>query len=192
MADTFLLLIGAILANNFVLTQLLGQCPFVGPNGRTDNVLPVGIVTASVLTPAAVATLLLDRYALVPYNLEYLRLVIFMVIVAAFVQFAGSVIRARHPQLVQALDIYLPLIATNCVILGAAWLTPHIRLDLFETVVYTIGASAASTLIVAMFAALLAGLDEAQIPKPFRGAPIVLISIGLISLAFTGFKGVGG
>jgi len=192
MADTFPLLIGAILANNFVLTQLLGQSPFVGPNGRIESVLPAGILTASVLTPAAVATLLFDRFVLAPYDLEYLRLVVFMVIVAAFVEFAGRVIRARHPQLIQALPIYRPLIATNCVILGAAWLTPYIRLDLFETVVYTLGASATFTLIVAMFAALHARLDDAQIPQPFRGAPIVLISIGLISLALMGLKGVGG
>ena len=192
MADTLPLLIGAILANNFVLTQLLGRCPFIGPKGRIDGVLPVGIVTAAVLIPATVATVLFDRFMLVPYQLEYLRLVIFMVIVAAFVQFAGSVIRARHPSFLQALHIYRPLIATNCVILGTAWLTPNIRLDLLETVGYTLGASATFTLIVAMFAALYARLNDAQIPRPFRGAPILLISIGLMSLAFMGFKGVGG
>lgn len=192
MADNFPLLIGAILANNFVLTQLLGQCPFVGPDGRTESVLPVGIVTASVLTLAAMATLLLDRFVLAPYDLEYLRLVTFMLIVAAFVQFACNVVRARHPQLVQVLHIYRPLIATNCLILGAPWVTPQVRFDVFETVVYTLGVAAAATLIVAMFAALLARLHDAQIPQPFRGAPIVLISIGLTSLAFMGFNGVGG
>jgi electron transport complex protein RnfA len=192
MGDTFPLLIGAVFANNFVLTQFLGVCPLFGVGGRLDNAWALGLATAFVMTLSAIASQLIDRFLLVPFDLEYLRLVAFVVVIAALVQFTDMVIRASDPLLHQVLGIYLPLITTNCAVLGVALLAAKQHLSLFATIVYAFGAAAGFTLVVAMFAALRARLDESKVPAPFRGVPIALISAGLMSLAFMGFRGIGG
>ena len=192
MEDAFPLLIGAVLANNFVLTQFLGVCPLFGVGGRLDNAWALALATAFVLTLSAAASHLIERFVLVPFDLEYLRLVAFIVVIAALVQFMTLVIRTIDPVLHQVLGIYLPLITTNCAVLGVALLASNQHLSLFGTLLYSLGAAFGFTLVIVMFAALRERLDETRIPAPFRGAPIHLITAGLMSLAFMGFKGIGG
>ncbi len=191
MVDAFPLLIGAVLANNFVLTQMLGVCPlFTG--GRLDNAWALALATAFVLTLSAAASHLIEQFVLAPLELEYLRLIAFIVVIAALVQAVTYAIRAIDPVLHQVLGIYLPLITTNCAVLGVALLASSRHLSLFETIAYALGAAFGFTLVITMFAALRERLDETRIPGPFRGAPIQLMSAGLMSLAFMGFKGIGG
>ena len=192
MVDAFPLLIGAVLANNFVLTQFLGVCPLFGADGRLDNAWALALATAFVLTLSAAVNHLIEQFVLVPLDLEYLRLVAFMVVIAALVQGVTFAIRAIDPVLHQVLGIYLPLITTNCAVLGVALLASSRHLSLFATILYALGAAFGFTLVITMFAALRERLDEARIPAPFRGAPIQLVTAGLMSLAFMGFKGIGG
>ena len=191
MVDAFPLLIGAVLANNFVLTQMLGVCPLFA-DGRLDNAWALALATAFVLTLSAAASHLIEHFVLAPLDLEYLRLVAFIVVIAALVQAVTYAIRAIDPVLHQVLGIYLPLVTTNCAVLGVALLASSRHLSLFATIAYALGAAFGFTLVITMFAALRERLDETRIPGPFRGAPIQLMSAGIMSLAFMGFKGIGG
>ena len=188
MVDALPLLIAAVLANNFVLTQLLGVCPLFGPDDRLDNARTLALATAFVLTLSAVASHLIEQFVLAPLNLEYLRLVAFVVVIAALVQIVEFAIRAIDPLQHRVLGVYLALTTTNCAVLGVWLLVPN---DLFATVLYGLGAALGFTLVITMFAALRARLDETRIPAPLRGAPIQLITAGLMSLAFMGFAGIG-
>ena len=191
MLDLGLIFVAAVLVNNFVLTQFLGLCPFVGVTGRLDNALAMGAATAFVLTLSAAVTHLLEHLVLVPLELEYLRVLTFIVIIASLVQLTEITIRAISPLLHQVLGIYLPLITTNCAVLGVALLSLGQGLDFVDTLVYAFGASIGFTLVMVLFAAMREQLVEARLPVAFRGAPIVLLSAGLLSLAFMGFRGIG-
>lgn len=191
MLDLGLILVAAVLVNNFVLTQFLGLCPFVGVTGRLDNALAMGAATAFVLTLSAAVTHLLEHLVLVPLDLEYLRVLTFIVIIASLVQLTQVTVRAISPLLHQVLGIYLPLITTNCAVLGVALLSLGQGFDFVDTLVYAFGASIGFTLVMVVFAAMREQLVEAQLPVAFRGAPIVLLSAGLLSLAFMGFRGIG-
>jgi electron transport complex protein RnfA len=191
MFDLGLIFVAAVLVNNFVLTQFLGLCPFVGVTGRLDNALAMGAATAFVLTLSAAVTHLLEHLILVPLELEYLRVLTFIVIIASLVQLTEITIRAISPLLHQVLGIYLPLITTNCAVLGVALLSLGQGLDFVDTLVYAFGASIGFTLVMVLFAAMREQLVEARLPVAFRGAPIVLLSAGLLSLAFMGFRGIG-
>ena len=191
MLDLGLIFVAAVLVNNFVLTQFLGLCPFVGVTGRLDNALAMGAATAFVLTLSAAVTHLLEHLVLVPLELEYLRVLTFIVIIASLVQLTEITIRAISPLLHQVLGIYLPLITTNCAVLGVALLSLGQGLDFVDTLVYAFGASIGFTLVMVLFAAMREQLVEARLPVAFRGAPIVLLSAGLLSLAFMGFRGMG-
>ncbi|TDJ26579.1 MAG: electron transport complex subunit RsxA [Gammaproteobacteria bacterium] len=191
MLDLGLIFVAAVLVNNFVLTQFLGLCPFVGVTGRLDNALAMGAATAFVLTLSAAVTHLLEHLVLVPLGLEYLRVLTFIVIIASLVQLTQVTVRAISPLLHQVLGIYLPLITTNCAVLGVALLSLGQGFDFVDTLVYAFGASIGFTLVMVVFAAMREQLVEAQLPVAFRGAPIVLLSAGLLSLAFMGFRGIG-
>ncbi len=191
MLDLGLILVAAVLVNNFVLTQFLGLCPFVGVTGKLDNALAMGAATAFVLTLSAAVTHLLEHLVLVPLDLEYLRVLTFIVIIASLVQLTQLTIRAISPLLHQVLGIYLPLITTNCAVLGVALLSLGQGLDFVDTLVYAFGASVGFTLVMVVFAAMREQLVEAHVPSAFRGTPIVLLSAGLLSLAFMGFHGMG-
>ena len=191
MLDLGLIFVAAVLVNNFVLTQFLGLCPFVGVTGRLDNALAMGAATAFVLTLSAAVTHLLDHLVLIPLDLEYLRVLTFIVIIASLVQLTQLTIRAISPLLHQVLGIYLPLITTNCAVLGVALLSLGQGFDFVDTLIYAFGASIGFTLVMVVFAAMREQLVEAQLPEAFRGAPIVLLSAGLLSLAFMGFRGMG-
>jgi Na+-translocating ferredoxin:NAD+ oxidoreductase subunit A len=191
MTELLLILIGAMLVNNFVLVQFLGLCPFVGVSGRLDNALAMGTATTFVLTLSASVSYLLYHLVLIPLGLEYLRIISFIVVIAALVQLTEIYVRATSPVLYQALGIYLPLITTNCAVLGVALLALNLELGLLATVLYAAGAAAGFTLVLALFAALRERINTARIPQPFAGAPITLITAGLMALGFMGFQGMG-
>lgn len=192
MADLALLLIGALLVNNFVLAQFLGLCPFMGITRGYDTALATGIATTFVLTLAAVLSYLLYHGVLVPLELSYLRIILFIVVIAGVVQLVKYYLEATSPVLHQLLGIYLPLITSNCAVLGVALLAINQELSLLQTLVFSIGAAGGFTGVMVLFGAMREVLDHEQIPAPFRGTPIALISAGLMSLAFMGFQGLAG
>ena len=192
MTDLALLLIGALLVNNFVLAQFLGLCPFMGITRGYDTALATGIATTFVLALAAVTSYLLYHGILVPLGLEYLRIILFIVVIAGIVQLIQYYLHATSPVLHQLLGIYLPLITSNCAVLGVSLLAINQQLTLLETLVFSIGAAGGFTLVMVLFGAMREVLDHDDIPEPFRGTPITLISAGLMSLAFMGFQGLSG
>jgi electron transport complex protein RnfA len=191
MLDVLLLLISAVLVNNLVLAQFLGLCPFVGVTQRTDDALSMGLATAFVMTLGAAVSYLLQHYVLVPFGLEALRLIVFIFVIATLVAIVEIVIRQFSPVLHQVLGIYLPLITTNCAVLGVVLISLRDELGFVDTLLYATGAAAGFTLVMAIFAGLRERLAPNRIPAPFRGAPIVLVTAGILSLAFMGFAGIG-
>lgn len=190
MSDWLLIIISAVFVNNFVLVQFLGLCPFMGVSNRVANALGLGIATTFVLTLAALLSHLLHTYILVPLDVQYLRIIGFIFIIAVVVQFTELVMRRHSPLLHQVLGLYLPLITTNCAVLGVALLTTQQQNTLFSALLQGFGAAVGFTLVLILFAAMRMRLDKADIPKPFQGAAIAFITAGILSLAFMGFAGV--
>jgi electron transport complex protein RnfA len=191
MEELALIVIGALLVNNFVLAQFLGLCPFIGVSGNYDAAVAMGFATTFVLTLAASLAHIAYHWLLLPLDLEYLNIIVFIVIIASVVQFTEAFLRSISPLLHQVLGIYLPLITTNCAVLGVALLALSKSLTFVQTLAYSIGAALGFTLVLTVFAALRERLAHARVPTPFRGAPITLISAGILSLAFLGFAGLG-
>jgi electron transport complex protein RnfA len=192
MADLALILLGALLVNNFVLAQFLGLCPFMGSTGRYDTAAAMGLATTFVLTLSAAATYGLHHLLLVPLGLEFLRIIVFIVVIASVVQFTQLYLRNASPLLHQVLGIYLPLITTNCAVLGVALLALQQSMSFAATLVYAAGAALGFTLVMVLFAAIRERLADARIPHAFAGAPITLVTAGILSMAFMGFAGFGG
>lgn len=190
MGELVLLLIGALLVNNFVLAQFLGLCPFMGVTRGLDTALSMGLATTFVLTLAATICYLVFHGVLVPLGLEWLNIILFIVVIASVVQLTEIYLRATSPLLHQALGVYLPLITTNCAVLGVALLVVGRELSLLETIVFSMGAAAGFTLVMVLFGAIRERLEGADVPKAFRGAPIALITAGIMSLGFLGFAGL--
>lgn len=191
MLDVFLLLISAVLVNNLVLVQFLGLCPFVGVTQRSDDAISMGLATAFVMTMGAAVSYVLYTFVLVPLGMASLKLIIFIFVIACLVSLVEIVIRHFAPVLHQVLGIYLPLITTNCAVLGVILIGMRDNLDFAHTVLYAVGAAGGFTLVMAIFAGLRERLAEQRIPAAFRGAPIVLVTAGILSLAFMGFQGLG-
>jgi electron transport complex protein RnfA len=191
MAELALILVGALLVNNFVLAQFLGLCPFIGVSGNYDTAVAMGFATTFVLTLAAAVSYMAYHWLLLPLGLEFLRVIVFIVVIAALVQLTEVFLRNTSPVMHNALGIYLPLITTNCAVLGVALLAINHSLSLLGTVAYAIGAAVGFTLVLVVFAAMRERLAHANVPAAFRGAPITLISAGILSLAFLGFAGLG-
>ena len=192
MTELALLLLGALLVNNFVLAQFLGLCPFMGITKGYDTALATGLATTFVLTLAALLAFLVHHLLLVPLGLEYLRIISFIVVIAAVVQGVQLYLRATSAVLHETLGIYLPLITSNCAVLGVALLAVDAELTLLQTMVFSAGAALGFTLVMVLFGSLRESLDEARVPAPFQGAPLALISAGIMSLAFMGFAGMQG
>ncbi len=190
MGELALLLIGALLVNNFVLAQFLGLCPFMGVTRGYDIALSMGLATTFVLTLAATICYLLFRGVLVPLHLEWLNIILFIIVIASVVQLTEIYLRATSPLLHQILGVYLPLITTNCAVLGVALLAVGGELSLLETIVFSMGAAAGFTLVMVLFGAIRERLEGADVPAAFRGAPIALITAGIMSLGFLGFGGL--
>lgn len=190
MSEWLLILISAVFVNNFVLVQFLGLCPFMGVSNRITNALGLGVATTFVLTLAAALSYLLQTYILIPLNVEYLRIIGFIFIIAVVVQFTELVMRRHNPLLHQVLGLYLPLITTNCAVLAVALLATQQTTTFFFALLQGLGAALGFSLVLVLFAAMRERLERADIPKPFQGAAIAFITAGIMSLAFMGFAGM--
>jgi electron transport complex protein RnfA len=190
MKDYLLILVSTMLVNNFVLVKFLGLCPFMGVSKKLETALGMGLATTFVLTLSSVTSYLANRYLLVPLDLEFLRTITFIVVIAVVVQFTEMLMRKTSPVLYQVLGIFLPLITTNCAVLGVALLNVQSQHDFIESFLYGFGAALGFTLVLVLFAAVRERVEVADVPAPFRGSAIALITAGLISLAFMGFSGL--
>lgn len=191
MRDTLLLLLSTVLVNNFVLVKFLGLCPLMGVSKKPETALGMGAATTFVLTTASVVTYLLERYLLQPFGLTPLRTLLFILVIAVVVQFTELVVRQTHPLLYQLLGIFLPLITTNCAVLGVALLNSHSAHTFVQSIILGLGGSLGFTLVLLLFSLLRERMSVADVPLPFRGNAIALITAGLMSLAFMGFSGWG-
>ena len=190
MTAYLLLLISTALVNNVVLVKFLGLCPFMGVSKNMDSALGMGMATTFVITLACAATWMLEHWLLQPLGLAYLRILSFILVIAATVQFVELAVKKSAPALYQALGIYLPLITTNCAVLGLALLTAQEDMSFVKTLVYGFGSAAGFTLVMLMFAGLRERLALACVPAAFSGAPVGFILAGLLALAFMGFSGM--
>ena len=190
MADYLLLILGTALVNNVVLVKFLGLCPFMGVSNKLDTAVGMGAATTFVLTLAAVASWLLEYYVLQPFDLGFLRILSFILIIASVVQFTELVIRKTSPVLHQVLGIFLPLITTNCAVLGVALLNIQEDNGFVESVLFGLGSAIGFTLVMVLFAGIRERLALATVPAVFAGAPIAFVAAGLMSLAFLGFTGL--
>ncbi|MBY8967137.1 electron transport complex subunit RsxA [Algiphilus sp.] len=190
MTEYLLLLIGAVLVHNFVLVQFLGLCPFMGVSRKVESSLGMALATTFVLTLSSVVTYLVQTFVLEPVGLEYLRTIAFILVIAAVVQFVEMVVQKTSPLLYQVLGIYLPLITTNCAVLGVALLNLREAHDFLASAVYGLGAGLGFSLVLILFAGIRERLAAADVPVAFQGAPVGLITAGVMALAFMGFGGL--
>jgi len=190
MKEYALILVGTVLVNNFVLVKFLGLCPFMGVSRKLETATGMGLATAFVLTLSSVTAWLVNTYLLVPLGIEYLRTIAFILVIAAVVQFTETVMHKTSPMLYQVLGIFLPLITTNCAVLGVALLNLQEQRTFVESALYGFGAAVGFSLVLALFAAIRERVDVADVPAPFQGSAIALITAGLMSLAFMGFTGL--
>ncbi len=192
MGDYLMIVLGTALVNNVVLVRFLGLCPFMGVSNKLDSALGMGLATTFVLTLAAVAGWLLEHFLLGPLDLGYLRILTFILVIAAVVQFTEMMVRRLSPTLYQVLGIFLPLITTNCAVLGVALLNSREESGFPESLAYGLGSALGFTLVMVVFAGMRERLALMQVPATFAGTPIALVSAGLLSLAFMGFAGLAG
>jgi len=190
MTELIVILISTVLVNNFVLVRFLGLCPFLGVSRSLEAAAGMSLATAFVLTLSSATAYLLHQFVLVPLELDYLRTISFILVIAASVQFTEIMVRRMSPLLEQVLGIYIPLIATNCAVLGVALLNVQQSKGFVQSVFYGFGASVGFALVLVMFAAIRERLEVADIPAPFRGTAIALMTAGMMSLAFMGFSGM--
>lgn len=190
MMELFIIFISAALINNFVLSYFLGICPFIGVSNKLSSAISMGMATTFVMTLTAIVSWLLYNLILIPYNLDFLQIPSFILVIASLVQFVEMVIKKVSQPLYRALGIFLPLITTNCAILGLALLASMRNYNFLESVIFGVGAGAGFTLALVIMAGIREELDLADVPKPFRGAPITLIVAGILALAFMGFAGM--
>lgn len=190
MTDFLLLVLGTALVNNVVLVKFLGLCPFMGVSNKLDTAVGMGLATTFVLTLAAAASWLLEQLILLPLNIGFLRILGFILVIAAVVQFTEMVIHKTSPVLYQVLGIFLPLITTNCAVLGVALLNVQEQYSFIESLFFGFGSALGFTLVMVIFAGLRERLSLMTVPETFAGTPIAFITAGILSLAFMGFAGL--
>ena len=190
MTNLVLIVIATVLVNNLVLSKFLGLCPLLGASSKIETAAGMSMATTFVLTLASASSYLVDRYLLVPLDLEYLRLLSFILLIAGAVQFTEIVIRRSSPMLHQVLGIFLPLITTNCAVLGVALLNLQKAATFLQAIAYGIGGGLGFSLVMVLFAGIRERLDLADVPPPFKGTAIALVTAGLMALAFVGFSGL--
>ncbi|MCR4774686.1 MAG: electron transport complex subunit RsxA [Prevotella sp.] len=188
--EYLLIFISAIFVNNIILSQFLGICPFLGVSKKVETAAGMGAAVAFVLTLATIVTYLVQVYVLNPFGLQYLQTLAFILVIAALVQMVEIVLKKVSPALYQALGIFLPLITTNCAVLGVAILVIQKDYSLLESIVYAFSTAIGFALALVTFAGIREHLELVDIPKGMRGVAIVLVTAGLLSLAFMGFSGV--
>jgi electron transport complex protein RnfA len=190
MKELFAILIGAILIENFVLTKFLGICPFLGVSKKTSTAVGMSGAVVFVLVLSQATTWVVNEYLLKPNKLEYLQTITFILVIAALVQFVETVLKKTIPALYKSLGIYLPLITTNCAVLGSAVINVERDYNLVEAVVFGFAAGLGFTLALILFSAIRERLETNDIPEAFKGMPITLIAASLVSVAFVGFAGL--
>ncbi|MCC2605944.1 electron transport complex subunit RsxA [Planctobacterium marinum] len=190
MTEFLLLLVSTVLVNNFVLVQFLGLCPFMGVSGKLETAIGMSMATTFVLTLASVCSYLVEQYILFPLGLTYLRTLSFILVIAVVVQFTEMVVNKTSPTLYRLLGIFLPLITTNCAVLGVALLNIKEQHNFVESVLYGFGAAVGFSIVLILFSAMRERLAVADVPVPFKGAAIAMVTAGLMSLAFMGFSGL--
>ncbi|MGB2630332.1 MAG: electron transport complex subunit RsxA [Candidatus Omnitrophota bacterium] len=190
MEELILIFIAAVITNNFVLTYFLGICPFIGVSNKTDSAIGLGMATTFVMTMAATVTWIIYHLILLKFNLEFLQYVTFIIVIASLVQFVEMFIKKMSPQLYKALGIFLPLITTNCAILGLTLFMVLRRYTFPEAVIFGLGAGLGFTLALILMAGIREELEFSDIPGPLQGAGITLILAGMLALAFMGFGGI--
>ncbi|MGV0954269.1 MAG: electron transport complex subunit RsxA [Fluviibacter sp.] len=190
MTEYLFVVIGAVLVNNVVLVRILGLCPFMGVSKKLATAYGMGAATTFVLTLGTGASYIIDHYLLIPFGLEYLRIISFIVTIAALVQLTELVIQKTSPTLHQVLGIYLPLITTNCAVLGVPLLNISQNNDFIASILFGAGSSIGFSLALILFAGIRERIEGADIPLHFRGTAIGLVTGGLMSLAFMGFAGL--
>lgn len=189
-AGIFVILVSSILVNNFVLSRFLGICPFLGVSKQVETAFGMGMAVTFVMTLAGIITYLVQKVILVPLHIEYLQIVAFILVIASLVQFVEIVLQKISPTLYQALGVYLPLITTNCAVLGLALLNIQYEFNLIQTITHSIGAAVGFSLAIVLFAGIREKLETSDVPTPFKGFPIALITASLMSIAFLGFTGL--
>jgi electron transport complex protein RnfA len=190
MSEFLIILFGTAFVNNVVLTKFLGLCPFMGVSNKLDSAFGMGMATTFVLTLAAVASWLLEHYLLAPLDIGYLRILAFILVIAAVVQLTEMAVQKTSPVLYQSLGVFLPLITTNCAVLGVALLNVQQNNSFIQSLGYGFGAAAGFTITMMLFAGLRERIALASVPAAFEGAPIAFIVAGVLSLAFMGFTGL--
>ena len=190
MNEYLLILVSTILVNNFVLVKFLGLCPFMGVSKKMDTAIGMGFATTFVLTLASITSYLINTYLLIPFELEYLRTIAFIVTIAAVVGFTELVVNKTSPVLHQSLGVFLPLITTNCAVLGVALLNVGASNSFLQSAVYGFGAAVGFSFVLVLFSGIRERIESADVPKIFQGVPIALITAGLMSMAFMGFFGL--
>ncbi len=188
--ELFIIFISAAVVNNFVLAYFLGICPFIGVSNKTSSAISMGMATTFVLVLTAIVSYFLYSYILVPYKVEFLQIPSFILVIASLVQFVEMVIKKVSQPLYRALGIFLPLITTNCAILGLALFISMREYNFIESVVFGLGAGVGFTLALVIMSGIREELELADVPKGFQGAPITLIVAGILALAFMGFAGM--
>ena len=190
MTEYLFILIGAVLVNNVVLVRILGLCPFMGVSKKLATAYGMGAATTFVLTLGTGASYIIDHYLLIPFSLEYLRTISFIVTIAALVQLTELVIQKTSPMLHQVLGIYLPLITTNCAVLGVPLINVSQDNGFIASLIFGAGSSIGFSLALVLFAGIRERVEAADVPLYFRGVAIAMITAGLMSLAFMGFAGL--
>ncbi len=190
MKEFALILVSTILVNNFVLVKFLGLCPFMGVSRKLETATGMAMATTFVLTLSSVFSYLVNTYLLAPYGLEYLDIIAFILVIAGVVQLTEMIVHKVSPLLYQVLGIFLPLITTNCAVLGVALLNVQKDYGFIESFLYGFGASIGFSLVLILFAAMRERINVADVPAPFKGAAIAMITAGLMSMAFMGFSGL--
>ena len=190
MTEYLLILVSTVLVNNFVMVKFLGLCPFMGVSRKLETATGMALATTFVLTLSSVCSYLVNEYMLAPYGLEYLRTITFILVIAAVVQFTEMLVHKTSPLLYQVLGIFLPLITTNCAVLGVALLNIQQSHGFLQSAIYGFGASLGFSLVLILFASIRERIAAADVPVAFRGPAIALITAGLMSMAFMGFSGL--
>ncbi|WP_132242045.1 electron transport complex subunit RsxA [Marinisporobacter balticus] len=190
MKGLFVILVSGILVNNFVLSRFLGICPFLGVSKQVETATGMGMAVTFVMTLASIITWMVQHYILDVFELGYMQTIAFILVIAALVQFVEMVIQKMSPTLYQALGVYLPLITTNCAVLGVTLLNIQFEYNLIETIVNAIAAAVGFSLAIILFAGIRERLEIADVPSIFKGFPVALITASLMAIAFLGFAGL--
>lgn len=188
--EYFVIIIGSIFVNNIVLAQFLGICPFLGVSGRVSTSVGMGLAVTFVITVSSLVAYLLQYYVLVPLGIEYMQTLVFILVIASLVQMVEIILKKVSPALYQALGVFLPLITTNCAVLGVAILLVQKQYDLVQSVLFGFATAVGFTLAIVLFAGMREKLELNDVPRAMKGVPIALVAAGILAMAFMGFSGL--